>query len=530
MLRTASRLARRRSPWQPTRFLSSESLSFPRTKLSYLSSKLKRPEAAFEPFIATLEDNWYTSEADVLALTSADAATLHIPLRILQLLQEGAPVAAPVVHDTFEPEPAAAPEPTPAAATLPVVDSSAVMTPPTRAKYESIRIGKKKQDTYGLTAAETPEALQLELNRFLAYMTTPSLGQMEPPIRMSTAEPYIRLIRLALGYARDHTELQGPLTLQTLIPSAEASSAEVIFQYIQWLRLERKAAPNYCANMLRALLKLAKYLYGRGSKLDPTYGDKAFDDIPVIRELRKMHKTTSLQSGQSHRAVDEEKKWLAWPDFLGVVEALKLECKETTENDKPRTKYAIAQSYQKCVMLGIFSGIPDRQRTLREIEIGRTLHQNASGQWIITHGPDDYKTGKAYGERPPLVIPDHIVPYLNEFLTTWRKELNPVDGHNFLFCNTKGEQATADFIYRTFTRTIYRHTGKKTNPHLLRDSIVTYLRGQSSATEKDLEALAIYMGHSLHMQKSSYDRRTKSQKVAPAIELIQSIKPAILKK
>ncbi|OQR93804.1 hypothetical protein ACHHYP_02271 [Achlya hypogyna] len=514
------------------RCFSDAALSFPRSKLPYLSAKLKRPAAAFEPFIAKLEDNWYTSEADIVALTSADAATLNIPLRILQLLQEDASSLPPAVTlelDTFE-APAKSTTPVAEPITAPVAD---LATPPTklqRAKYDSIRIGKKKLDSYGLTAAETPEALQLELKRFLAHMTTASLGQLEPPIRMATAEPYIRLVRLALGYARDHTELREPLSLKTLIPSAEASSAEVIFQYIQWLRLERKASPNYCANMLRALLKLAKYLYGRGSQLDPTYGDKAFDDIPVIRELRKMHKTTALQSSQSLRAVDEEKKWIAWPDFLGVVEALKAECKQTTENGKPRTKYAIAQSYQKCVMLGIFSGIPDRQRTLREIEIGRTLHQNASGQWVITHGPDDYKTGKAYGERPPLVIPDHIVPYLNEFLTTWRQELNPTDNHNFLFCNTKGDQATADFIYRTFTRAIYRHTGKKTNPHLLRDSIVTYLRGQSSATEKDLEALAIYMGHSLHMQKSSYDRRTKSQKVAPAIELIQSIKPSVLKK
>ncbi|OQR93613.1 hypothetical protein THRCLA_08398 [Thraustotheca clavata] len=520
-------LAVRRLQVLRTRWFSNEAISFPRSKLKFLSEKLKRPEAAFEPFITRLEDNWYTSENDILALTSSDATTLNIPLRVLQLLQEESTIQEEKVTAVAEP---VIQEATTELISVEIPMAENHIKKTQRAKYEETRIGKKKLEAYGLTEAETPEALRVELKRFLAHMTTASLGQLEPPIRMATAQPYIRLVRLALGYARDHTHFELPLSLKTLIPSAEAASAETVFQYIQWLRLERKASPNYCANMLRALLKLAKYLYGRNSQLDPTYGDKAFDDIPVIRELRKMHKTTALQSSQSLRAVDEEKKWLAWPDFLAVVEALKAECKETTENGKPRTKYAIATSYQKCVMLGIFSGIPDRQRTLREIEIGRTLHQNGSGQWIITHGPDDYKTGKAYGERPPLVIPDHIVPYLNDFLKTWRKELNPVDQHNFLFCNTKGEPATADFIYRTFTRAIYRHTGKKTNPHLLRDSIVTYLRGQSSATEKDLEALAIYMGHSLHMQKSSYDRRTKSQKVAPAISLIQSIKPSNLNK
>ena len=43
------------------------------------------------------------------------------------------------------------------------------------------------------------------------------------------------------------------------------------------------------------------------------------------------------------------------------------------------------------------------------------------------------------------------------------------------------------------------------------------------ATEKELEALALYMGHSLSMQRSSYDRRTLDQKVAPAVNLLETI-------
>ena len=86
-----------------------------------------------------------------------------------------------------------------------------------------------------------------------------------------------------------------------------------------------------------------------------------------------------------------------------------------------------------------------------------------------------------------------------------------------------------------------RTAGKKMNPHLIRDMIVTYLRGQEDVTEHELEvltcgcgstadsakltppstsecyryvlvqALAIYMGHSLETQKNIYDRRTKAR-------------------
>ena len=61
-----------------------------------------------------------------------------------------------------------------------------------------------------------------------------------------------------------------------------------------------------------------------------------------------------------------------------------------------------------------------------------------------------------------------------------------------------------------------------TNPHLVRDMIITHVRS-SKATEAQLEALAIYMGHSIEIQKLHYDRRTKAQRVAPAVDLLHEV-------
>lgn len=72
------------------------------------------------------------------------------------------------------------------------------------------------------------------------------------------------------------------------------------------------------------------------------------------------------------------------------------------------------------------------------------------------------------------------------------------------------------------TPPLFRITGKRTSPHLIRDMIVTHLRS-GDASERELEALAIYMGHSIAMQRDSYDRRTKAQKVEPAVELLQLV-------
>jgi hypothetical protein len=52
--------------------------------------------------------------------------------------------------------------------------------------------------------------------------------------------------------------------------------------------------------------------------------------------------------------------------------------------------------------------------------------------------------------------------------------------------------------------------------------IVTHVR-KSNASEKELEALALLMGHSLQMQRSSYDRRTLTDKIAPAVRLMEAV-------
>lgn len=45
--------------------------------------------------------------------------------------------------------------------------------------------------------------------------------------------------------------------------------------------------------------------------------------------------------------------------------------------------------------------------------------------------PPPLQTGRAYGERPPLVLSPHLYPELEEFMGRWRAALHPQ--HDFLF-------------------------------------------------------------------------------------------------
>ena len=58
----------------------------------------------------------------------------------------------------------------------------------------------------------------------------------------------------------------------------------------------------------------------------------------------------------------------------------------------------------------------------------------------------------------------------------------------------------------------------------LRDIVVTHARSLDHVTERELEALATYTEHSLAQQRNVYDKRTKDQRVAPAVLLMQALR------
>jgi hypothetical protein len=238
-------------------------------------------------------------------------------------------------------------------------------------------------------------------------------------------------------------------------------------------------------------------------------------------------------------------------------------------------------------MFAILACVPDRQRTLRELELNRTLFceeyeealdtpsssalsdEDEEGElfgtirdnmrwvrrrrWVVRHNPEDYKTGGAYGARPALVLDSRLYPALESWLfgRTWggvggrdvsrsrsggkegdededvdrnhggdegggsgggessggdsytldassgptsrghRAALSPT--HARVFCRPNGEPWNGSELSRTFSRAAMRLTGKKTNPHLIRDMVITHVRGEGLATDAELEALSLYM-------------------------------------
>ena len=63
---------------------------------------------------------------------------------------------------------------------------------------------------------------------------------------------------------------------------------------------------------------------------------------------------------------------------------------------------------------------------------------------------------------------------LEAFLGHWRQFLKPQ--HGLMFSQLNGAPMTMQAVYKIFHTSAFRISGKKTNPHLVRDMVVTYLR------------------------------------------------------
>ncbi|MGK3737071.1 MAG: hypothetical protein ACI8RD_010745 [Bacillariaceae sp.] len=411
--------------------------------------------------------------------------------------------------------------------------------------------------------------LALELDDYYIFMTQPTTYSQESPIRDATAKVYMNHAKLFLGWCssnqkkkegivvggkgngekmsndddgnntRNDEIMMKEFSLFDVVPNKEKESANNIIQFVLWLR-SRDVSVSYEANILRGITKLLKYRFSKESNSDPLEGKNNFDDIPIIKEVRKLHRDANQRQRLAPRSSDESKKWITWEDYLGVTRNTKNEVLELIQKyellAKTKRKYTkgdterlysleqirITEAYQRYLILAIFSSIPDRQRTIRELEVGRTLIKDTETDcWVVKHGPNDYKTGKHYGERPAMQLAEELTPAIDDFIANWRPALYPSTNSLFVQSRT-GKPMTGNSIFKRVVRCCFKYTGKSVNPHLLRDIIVTHVR-ETEASEKELEALALYMGHSIQMQRSSYDRRTLSTKIAPAIKLMKSV-------
>ncbi|MEG4280526.1 site-specific integrase [Microcoleus sp. MON1_C1] len=399
---------------------------------------------------------------------------------------------------------------------------------------------------YTLKPEEISPDLQQEFDLFLKFQTAlvGNRNRQDQALRPVSAMAHVTAAKRQLGWLHryqgiplDELNLKKLVAYSGLTPEGKPDEAEIkavvelVDSHLEWLREARGVSPNTELKAVECLVAVAKFLYHKASKQRSRHlvGGKqvGYKDIPIIEELRLLESEIMVRVHQSPRCSDESKKWLDWPVFLACGRRLVEECGERSACGKKRPLKAIAQSYQMAVIFMLLSVFPDRGRTLTELELGRTLFKR-DDKWFVEHNAGDFKTGDSFcknGQKRVIELPESLYPFFTEWLEKWRPIFNPK--HGYFFTKANGHPLSTSALSNYFRSRSYRLTGQVFTLHMVRDSIVTHLK-LSGAQDIVLAALAELMAHSQKTQAQIYDRRTPSQKVAPALQALQSLSAGIL--
>jgi len=412
---------------------------------------------------------------------------------------------------------------------------------------------RRRLPNYGVMPEQMTLEMQTFIDEFLAFHRAEGkwAGRQIKAIRPSTANLWKQALLRMWGYRLRHDPIpphnQACPELITVFPvksqyrraktyeelklvevgakEAAEETMEWVYRYIGWLRQERQISRTMEANIYCVLIAVAKFLHH-----NDTDSLKASDyqDIPVIQALRSARKKGARSATKTAGSIDESKKWLEWPEFLQLVQQLKQECQTHYRHGSRRSESSIAASVQRFLIAAFFAYLaPDRQRTYRELEVGRTLCKgqlkqgqfipDGQGSWWIHLEPEDYKTGKTYGTQWQEV-PELLVPHLEDWLNRWRDVFKPQ--HNFVFTQKNGKLFPSSGSFGSVLQQAARRlTGKAVTPHMLRHMLITHLK-LNGASDAVMGSLADAMHHSEEMQRRVYDRRCPQQRTQLAQQVV----------
>ena len=408
-----------------------------------------------------------------------------------------------------------------------------------------------------------PPTVEKDVSTLLRFLGWLHRKQQIPlaDLRITTVIPFVKLKLNPNDFVSDSGKTDRQAFREAKLSALEdldAASEDVKVQVDGFLDAA-KLSPAAKITYLTGIINVAKYVYQRETRTFRRT-KSGFEDISLVKDLRSLrYEFSSPSGGKSKTVIPRESRLISWPELLEVVTKLQFEADSThrfhLRHTRPlqsglpsiekvkRTDWAIACCFQRFLILAIMTATPPgRPRDYRELELGRTLLQGvfrdgifipkeqmrepAQAEWWIHLMPEDYRTGKCYGEWQGK-LPDirfandkTLYQYIDEWLTRWRPVFRP--NHQCLFTQHKGSPLDGNSFSNKVQTMIFRFTGVRVNPHSLRHAYVTYLKA-NAATEEELEGTAAFMRHSRKTQAKIYDQVDLQVKVAPSVALAQSI-------
>lgn len=436
-----------------------------------------------------------------------------------------------------------------------------------------------QKPAYGLQSQQWSTTLRANFKAFEAFCRSPLGLDIQP----ATYSNFVGDLSRLLGWLH-HIEGEPleSLTFSRLIPlvplSPDDEELTAVHCFLEQYRLDDVGAEaikevsallnryfDFHAGSLstqraiaQALLAVAKFLYyAETARLGLTQ-DWELNRVPVIRRLRQIYQERQDAEKAAPPVIDHASRSIPWEEavqsFLQMrqaVDTVIAQCEQSRriigkkKGQPKRSLKRVGRDLQRFLIIGLFIVLPpDRNRTVRELEIGRTLLQGrlegglftpaerlpigTEPRWYIYLGEDDYKTAKFYGESwtevPDTPLGNNLGFY--HYLDLWIQEYRPLfdPNHEVLFVTTKQGKKTAQGepqgrgnLTLRVASDFEKYTGVSVTPQRLRPMYVTQLKSMGVESHV-LEAAAVAMHHSRAMQDRVYDRQPRPEKIQPILD------------
>jgi site-specific recombinase XerC len=141
--------------------------------------------------------------------------------------------------------------------------------------------------------------------------------------------------------------------------------------------------------------------------------------------------------------------------------------------------------------------------------------KRVNGRWLWRFEGEELKIGMRSGE-PNLFeaeVPSEVVPYLEEYLNTWRPKLPNADRDRHVFLSKTGRPFTDTVLRNRLRINVYRYTKKHLFTHLLR---TIFTRNHLTAGV-DINSVAYGLGDTPAMVLRAYNE-LQAERHRPILE------------
>eukprot|EP01043_Picozoa_sp_COSAG02_P025817 COSAG02_NODE_1464_length_12487_cov_122.573297_6_plen_307_part_00 len=283
---------------------------------------------------------------------------------------------------------------------------------------------------------------------------------------------------------KDNSVKAYALSLKAVVPEGATN-----FGFLQDPTAVMKSIEKYKENTRKNILN-AVIVIGRGME--------GVDLVPYEKQRDKYNEHYVDHMKARTKTASQEKNWVDWPDYVAMVEEMRLELvplKSTSEGWTTPQKmayqdYLVALLYQHYPLRNDFVATVVSKREFNKLTVADKRERN----YLVRDGNgfflalNEYKTSAKYGEK--------LITMEGPVLRALRKWLRHNDSGNLLI-TPRGEAMQPNGITKLLTRVGQERLGRSLGSSLLRHSYLSHKYADIAAEKQKDAAL---MMHSEAMQ------------------------------